>query len=489
MAKKYRSRPADQLFLLPPSLRDWLPEGHLANFVVDMVDEIDLSPIEGAIQAKDSRGTRPYDPRVMVALLVYAYATGVFSSRRIARACVENVAFRVISRDQQPFFTVIAEFRRTHLVAFSALFVEVLRLCREAGLVKGRDVHLDGTKLQANASKHKAMSYAGMKQAEERLSREIEELLARAEQADVEEDARQGIGRDEDDKVAPEVKRRDTRREWIRRKRAELEAEAREARAAELRAQAEEQRRRAEDEAKASNEQRRRTNAAKSEAKAAELAPDVPPPPAADAMPEHAPATEPDGTPKPDAQRNFTDGDSRIMLGKKGAYEQCYNGQVVADEASHVILAEGLSNQAPDSEYAPAMLARTVANLGEVPDTFTADAGYLSQNNVRACLHAGTTPYFAVDRERRSWPPPKEPEGAPPRNVTTREWMAWMLRTRQGQRQMRKRKSTVELVFGCIKQAMGFRQHLLRGLEKARAEWTLVCLSYNVRKLHAAAAT
>lgn len=250
------------------SLRDWLPEGHLANFVVDRVDEIDISSIERAIQSKDSRGTRPYVPRVMVALLVYAYATGVFSSRRIARACVENVAFRVISRDQQPFFTVIAEFRRTHLAAFSALFVEVLRLCREAGLVKGRDVHLDGTKLQANASRRKAMSYAGMKQAEERLSREIEELLARAKRADAEEDA---------------------------------------------------------------------------------LDPDPPAPPAADAMPEHAPATQPEGTPRPEAQRNFTDGDSRIMMGEKGAYEQCFNGQVVVDQASHVILAEGLSNQAPDS--------------------------------------------------------------------------------------------------------------------------------------------
>ncbi|MFZ5482093.1 MAG: transposase, partial [Myxococcota bacterium] len=249
MAKKYRSRPADQLFLLPPSLRDWLPEGHLANFIVDMVEELDISAIEEAIQAKDPRGTRPYDPRVMVALLVYAYATGVFSSRRIARACVENVAFRVITRDQLPFFTSIAEFRRTHLAALSALFVEVLRLCREAGLVKGRDVHLDGTKIQANASKHKAMSYAGMKQAEERLSREIEEILARAEQADAEEDARLGAGKDEDDKVDPEVKRRESRREWIRRKRAELEAAAKEARAAELRAQAAEQRRRAEDEA------------------------------------------------------------------------------------------------------------------------------------------------------------------------------------------------------------------------------------------------
>jgi transposase len=488
MKKQYRDPSPDQLLLLPPSLRDWLPEGHLANFVVEIVTELDIGPIERAIQAKDPRGTRPYDPRMMVALLVYAYASGVFSSRRIARSCIENVAFRVVSRNQQPFFTSIAEFRRVHHPALSALFVEVVRLCREAGLMKGRDVHLDGTKVQANASKHKAMSYAGMKQAEERLKKEIEELLARAEQADRDDDARLGEGKDEDDGVDPEVKRRETRLAWIRRKRAELEEEAKRARAAELREQAAEQRRRAEDEVKDADARRRRTNAAKSEAKAAQLVPEPPASPPADAMPEHTPANEPDGTPKPEAQRNFTDGDSRIMLGKKGAYEQCYNGQVVVDESSHVIVAEGLSNQAPDAEHAAPMLARTAANLGHVPATFTADAGYVSQDNVRVCLHAGTTPYFAVDRARRSWPPPKVAEGAPPRNATTKEWMAWMLHTEQGQRQMRKRKSTVELVFGCIKQAMGFRQFLLRGLAKVRAEWSLVCLAYNVRKLHAARA-
>ena len=487
MKKQYRGSSSDQLLLLPPSLRDWLPEGHLAHFVVDMVDELDISAIETVIQAKDGRGTRPYDPRMMVALLVYAYTTGVFSSRRIARGCVENVAFRVVSRDQQPFFTSIAEFRRTHLPALAGLFAEVLKLCREAGLVKGADVHLDGTKVHANASKHKAMSYVRMKAEEERLGREIDELLRRAEQADTEEDRRLGAGKDDGDGVDPEVQRRETRRDWIRRKRAELEEEARRARAEALREQAAEQRKKAEDEPDDAEAERKRSRAEKSERTAQALA-DAAPRGGPTDMPANRPPVEVDGSPKPEAQRNFTDPDSRIMRMASGAYDQCYNGQVVADEGSHVILAAGLSNMAADAPHVPAMLARVEQALGRAPTSLTADAGYLSQENVRACLHAGTTPYFAVDRERRRWPPPPVQEGAPPRAADTKTWMRWLLTTRQGQTKMRKRKSTVELVFGCIKHAMGFRQFLLRGLEKAQAEWAFVCLAYNVRKLHIAAA-
>jgi transposase len=485
MSKRYRDTPATQTLLLPPSLHDWLPEGHLANFVVDVVSDLDLSAIESVIQGKDPRGERPYSPHMMVALLFYAYTCGTFSSRRIARACVENVAFRVVSANHQPHFTVIAGFRRRYLRQLEALFLQVLQLCQAAGMVKGEHVHVDGTKVQANASKHKAMSYAGMKEREARLKREIEDLLKEAEQADATEDGRLGEGRDEDDGVAPEVKRRESRREWIRQQRLALEEEARRARAEELREQAAEQRRKAEDEADGAEQKRKLTRAKTAEEKADALERDtMSEPPAADPLPRHAPATEPDGAPKPDAQRNFTDPDSRIMLGKKGAYEQCYNGQVVVDESSHVILAQALSNQAPDSEYLPPMLDRTVEALGRPPGSFTGDAGYMSQRNIAAALHRGTTPYLAVERERRSWPPPTPAEGAPPRGADAKAWMAWMLRTREGQTRMRKRKSTVELVFGCIKGAMGFRQFLLRGIEKVRGEWALVCIAYNIRKLH-----
>lgn len=492
MPKQYRGGDARQTLLLPPSLHEWLPEGHLAYFVLEAVDQLDIRAIEDVIQAKDPRGTRPYSPRMMVALLIYAYANGVFSSRRIARACVENVAFRVVSGDCQPYFTNIAEFRRVHLKALGALFLEVLRLCRAAGLVKGEHLHLDGTKVQANASKHKAMSYERMLKAEEELAKEIDELLKQAEEADAAEDAEHGEGKDGDDDAAPEVRRRESRRDWIRRTREALEEEAKKARAAELREKGAAQRAAAENEPDPKEESRRLARAAASEARADEL--DPPPAqeeapakePDPEELPTHRPAHDKNGTPAPKAQRNFTDADSRIMQTKKGAYDQCYNGQVVADEASHVIVAHGLSNQAPDCEYLPGMLARSINALGSAPATLTADNGYFSQDNIRACLHADVQPYLAAGRERRSWPPPTPTEGAPPRGATAKEWMAWMLRTQEGQNQMRKRKSTVELVFGCIKEAMGFRRFLLRGLEKVRDEWALVCLAYNMRKLHTA---
>lgn len=485
MAKKYRDWTPHQTLLLPPSLHDWLPEGHFAYFVLELVEELDISAIETAIQKKDPRGARPYDPRMMVALLFYAYAEGVFSSRRIARACVEGVAFRVLSADTRPHFTVLATFRRTHLQALAGLFGEILRLCRAAGLVKGEHVHIDGTKVQANASKHQAMSHDGMLKAEERLTKEIEALLGTAEAADQADDAKLGEGRDEDDQVDPEVRRRETRRDWIRRTRQALEEETKKARAAELRQQSAEQREKADDEVDPAEEKRKLTRARNAEAKAGELDNSPPgPPPPPDAMPENHPPHTPDGTPKPNAQRNFTDPDSRGMVNKKGAFDQAYNGQVVVDEATHVILAHGLSNQAPDAEHVPGMLERTRAALGAAPKTFTGDAGYMSQENIRAVLHAGAEPYFATGRERRSWPPPEPAEGAPPRNADAKTWMNWMLRTPTGQTRMRKRKSTVELVFGCIKQAMGFRQFLLRGIEKVRGEWALVCLAYNLRKLH-----
>jgi transposase len=486
MSKQYREPPSRQTLLLPPSMEDWLPEGHLARFVMDVVDEIDLKPIESVIQAKDPRGTRPYSPQMMVGLLFYAYATGRFSSRRIARGCVEDVALRVISRDTQPHFTSIAEFRRVHLTALAGLFKEVLRLCREAGLVRGVDVWLDGTKVKANASKHKAMSYAGMKEREARLDREIEELLRLAEEADTVEDEQLGDGRDEGDGVAAEVKRRESRKEWIRRTREALEKDAKEARAEELRDLARANNHTEKDDP--SERQRDRTRASKQIEKADSLdsEPKDPAPAPTENFPEHAPPTTPEGAPKPEAQRNFTDPDSKIMKNGQGAYEQAFNAQVVVDE-SHVIVATGVTNMAADTPHVPVMLARTTESLGRAPGTLTADNGYYSEGNILTAVEAGVQPYFAIGRERRSWPPPEPSAGAPPED-DAKAWMAWQLRTERGRERMRLRKSKVELVFGCIKAAMGFRQFLLRGIHKVRAEWELVCLAYNLRKLHSALA-
>lgn len=484
MPKLYREPSQRQILLLPPSLDDWLPEGHLARFVLDVVEEIDLRAIDQAVQSKDHRGTRPFSPQMMVALLFYGYATGRFSSRRLAQACVEDVALRYISRDTQPHFTTIATFRQRHLSALATLFGEVLKLCVVAGLVKGRDAWIDGTKVKANASKHKAMSFQGMKERDERLAAEIADLLKRAQDEDAAEDAEFGAGTDAGDKVAPEIKRREDRRAFIRKAREALEEEARKARAAELRELARANKARQADEPDTSAAKGHGTRAERQVKQADKL--DTEPKDPEQDLPEHAPVTTPEGLPAPTAQRNFTDPESKIMKNGQGAFEQAYNGQVVVDE-SHVIVANGLSNMAADAPYVRAMINRSVAALGPTLETFTGDAGYYSEDNVLSVLGAGVQPYFAAGRERRTWPPPAESAGAPPGD-NAQAWMGWHLATKEGRERIRLRKSKVELVFGCIKQAMGFRQFLLRGLRKVRHEWALVCLAYNLRKLHRATA-
>ena len=232
--KSYQPWTQDQMFLMPPSMKEWLKEDHPVWFILDVVSELDISPVEKAIQRKDARGQRPYDPRMMVALLVYAYCTGVYSSRRMERACQENVAFRVITGNRQPYFTTINEFRRVHRKHFEGLFVEVLKLCREAGLVKLRHVAVDGTKVKANASRHKAMSYKRLVAEEKRLRKEVRRMLAEAEAADGAEDARHGEGV-RGDELPEELKRRESRLKRLREAKARLEAEARKARARALR--------------------------------------------------------------------------------------------------------------------------------------------------------------------------------------------------------------------------------------------------------------
>ncbi len=488
MPKLYRDPSPHQVLLLPPSLEDWLPEGHLARFIADVVEQIDISAVEDPIQAKDHRGTRPFSPQMMVAVLFYGYATGRFSSRRIGRACVEDVALRYLSRNSPPHHTRIRAFRQSHLGALAGLFAEVLELCISAGLVKGADLWLDGTKIKSNASKHKAMSYAGMKEREARLAAEVDDLLKRAQEEDAREDEEFGEGKDETDGVAPEIKRRETRKEFIRKHREKLEEEAKKTRAAELRDMARSNNDSKADEADPTEAKRAGTRAAKHIQKADELddEPKDPPLPPPDDYPTHRPAARPDGTPDDAAQRNFTDPDSKIMKNGQGAFEQSFNGQVVVDE-SHIIIATGLTNMAADTPHVPVMLARAEQSLGKPPDTLTADNGYYSEANVLAAAEAGVQPYFALGRARRTWPPSAESAGAPPEGEA-KAWMAWHLKTKEGRERMRLRKCKVELVFGVIKQAMGFRQFLLRGIEKVRSEWTLVCLAYNLRKLHTAAA-
>ncbi|HLV22778.1 MAG TPA: IS1182 family transposase [Polyangiaceae bacterium] len=491
--KRYRPWAPDQAYLIPPTPRDWLPESHLAYFILDVVDELDLSEIEAAIQERDPRGTQPYDPRMMTALLLYSYSVGLFSSRRMARATFEDVAVRFIVADQHPHFTRIAAFRRDHLSALSKLFVQAVRLCAEAGLVKLGHVSIDGTKIRANASKHKAMSYDRMKREEQRLQDEIAALLARAEAEDREEDARYGQQSDGNE-VPEELRRRESRLARIREAKAALEQEAKAARAAKLREQQAQNEERAES---APDEQARKaaaTRARKQAAAAAELEegaeseeddpPDDTSPPG---LPLHRPAAETNGTPKPKAQRNFTDPDSRIMRDGDKAFVQAYNAQAVVDDAHQVIVAAAVSNQPPDTEYLVPVVDQVEDIVGARPDCLTADAGYWSPENAAWCEQNGIDAYIAVQRQRHgpAPPDPDESAGTPPPKTPKQE-MAEKLRTEKGREMYRKRKFTPEPVFGQIKEARGFRRFMLRGLDAVQREWALVCATHNLLKLYRA---
>lgn len=483
MAKGYRDWTPRQSYLMPPSPTDWLPEGHLAYFVLDLVETLDVNEIERAVQAKDPRGERPYPPRLMVALLLYGYAVGVVSSREIARATYGDVAFRVIAGGAHPSFTTINQFRLDHLATFRKLFQEILRLCRRAGLVHFGHVAIDGSKIKANASKRKAMSYDRMQQTEARLEQEVDDILARAAAADAAEDAKYGVGEMPEDLPA-ELRRRQDRLTRIRQLRAELEQEAAQTRAEALRGRAEALRDKAADPSVPPRERAAAsTRADHNDAAANDLDDnDDPPPPAVDSdLPRHLVPTTPEGNPTPKAQRNFTDADSRIMV-HDGGFVQAYNGQIAVDEAHQIIVAEALTNQPPDAEHFVPMLHRAVGNCDAVPEVVTADAGYFSEANLRAAEHYGCDPFIPVDRQRHS--SDGQARQLPP--TPMREYMRAKLATAVGKATYAKRKWTVEPVFGQIKGARRFRRFSLRGRVKAAAEWTFVCLTHNLLKLHRA---
>jgi transposase len=463
---------------------EWLPEKHLAYFILDVVGELDLGQIEEAIQQKDARGERPYAPGMMTALLFYGYCVGEYSSRRIARATFEDVAFRMIAGGEHPHFTTINQFRLDHGESLGGLFVEVLLMCQRAGLVKMGHVALDGAKIKAAASKHKAMSYKRMNKDEARLQAEVEEMLRRAEQIDKEEDQLYGVGQDQEDLPA-ELSRREERLKRIRAAKAELEKEAAEGRAAELREQAERQRAKGDDESLADHERKRaRTRAKKAEQKAVAFAPETKEnrdEGEADQkeLPLHRVASEVDGKPKPTAQRNFTDPESCIMV-KDGAYIQAYNAQIIVDEAHQVIIAHGVSNQSPDQEYLVPMVERMLDSGAQAPQALLADSGYFSKNNVKHLQKRCVDPYVAVGREGTAAAPLTEASTA---SQSVRASMREKLSKGQGKTVYSRRKVIVEPVFGQIEEARGFRRFSQRGQAKVRCEWALVCLTHNLLKL------
>lgn len=433
---------------------DWLPEDHLAYFILDVVSELDLSPIEDAIQAKDHRGERPYSPRMMTAVLLYGYANGVFSSRRIERATYVDVAFRVIAGGCQPHFTRISAFRRAHLAALEGLFVQVLQLCQRAGLVKLGHVAIDGTKIKANASKHKAMSYDRMKEKETELTERVKTLLEAAETADRTEDEANGGQRESD--LPEDLRHAQRRLERIRAAKAELEAEAKE----------------------------------QKEQDGRDADPKTPPPAGATPLPSHQIPANAEGTPTSKAQRNFTDADSRIQKASDG-FVQGFNCQAGVDGANQVIVAQAVTNQPPDVQHLIPVLEQIIANCGEAPAKTTADAGYFSEANVGKAELLGTNPHIATGRKRHKHSQANlqtSTEATEGEKPTAKELMSRKLLSKEGAAVYALRKAVVEPVFGQIKHARGFRQFLLRSLTKVRGEWALICLTHNLLKLYRATA-
>jgi transposase len=444
MSKTYRPYEPDQMFLLPPAQTDWLPEGHLVYFLRDAVSGFDLSAIT-TVYEREERGYPPYHPQMMVGILLYAYCLGVTSSRKIARRLEEDVSFRVLAANNTPDFRTIADFRKRHLTELAGLFVQVLRLCQKAGLVKLGHVSLDGTKLKANASKHKAMSYKRMKSEEARLMAEVKALLRQAEATDEREDAEYGATR-RGDELSEELAFRESRLKKIREARAELEREAREEA---------EKRRREIDDRKSSGPRRGR------------------------------PPKAPDETPAPKDQKNFTDPESRIMpaSGEKKSFIHGYNCQAAVDQSSQVIVAAEVTQDTNDKKQGVPLIEQVLTNMEKIPVHVSMDAGYFSEETIGAIESLGIEAFIPPDRQKHTKPPPPAPRGRIPKSLGVADRMRRKLQTKRGRAIYEKRKETVEPVFGQIKQARGIRQFLLRGVIKVKAEWMLICTGHNLLKL------
>lgn len=456
MSFQFRACTLDQPLLLSPSLQDWLPERHLARFMADVTEELDLSGLYAAYQRKNGRGQAGYHPLMMVRLLLYGYCTGVVSSRLIERKTYEDVAFRYLAADQHPDHDTIASFRQQHLQTLAGLFTDVLQLCRGAGLVKLGHVALDGTKIQASASKHKAMSYGRMGETERRLQAEVEALLKQAQETDAAEDEKHGPGR-RSDELPEELARRESRLAKIREAKVALEAEAKR-KAAQQKVEAE---------AKIAARRQREQRTGK---KAGGRDPQVP-------EPEQA-------APEEKAQRNFTDPESRIMPdgAHKGSFVQAYNTQIVVDSESQIIVAADITQETNDKQQLAPMLGQVEQNLGVQPEAASADAGYWNEGQVIDERVKGIDLYIATGKQKHG-EADSESAPAPEEGASALEQMKQKLKSETGRAIYRMRKAIVEPVFGQIKEWRGFRRFSVRGKGKVRAEWKLICLTHNLLKL------
>jgi transposase/signal recognition particle subunit SEC65 len=431
MSKTFRPYEPDQDFLMPASMRDWLPSDHLAYFISDLVDQLDIWAI--MIRYQEEKGYPPYHPAMMVKVLLYAYCIGVPSSRKIEKRLCEDIAFRVLAANNTPDFRTISDFRKDHLKALAGLFLQVLKLCQKAGLVKLGHVALDGTKIKANASKHKAMSYKRMKEEEARLETEVAALMKKAEAVDEEEDCRYGKDK-RGDELPKELAFRESRLKKIREAREALEEEAK--REAEI--------------AAASNKKH-------------------------------------PGVPDDKAQRNFTDPESRIMPAPGGKhFIQAYNAQAAVDSAHQVIVAAEVTNKPADRGQAEPMMEMVKENTGKLPRQMSADAGYFSSDAVKNLSVQGIDVYMPPDKMGHRSTLPPAPRGRIPKTLSIVDRMRRKLRTKKGKERYGLRKVTPEPVFGQIKQARGFRQFLLRGEDKTGGEWKIICAGHNLLKLFGA---
>jgi transposase len=435
MPTNYRPYFPDQGLLLPSSLSEWLPEDHLAYFISDAVDAMDLDAFHARYEG-DGRRRQPFDPRMMVKVLIYGYASGVFSSRKMARKLHEDVAFRVLCANNYPAHRTIREFRQLHLQEFSALFMQVVKLAQEAGLVSLGRVGVDGTKIKANASKHKAMSYARMQEEEARLKREIAGLLKQAEAQDQADEDHYGPD-DHNSGLPAELKRRSDRLKVIEAAKARLEERQRRADKADARTV---------DEGGMTRGMTGRR------------------------------CLRAYGVPQPDAQDNFTDPDSRIMPTSGGGFEQCYNGQAAVDEGSQLIVAAQLINSSAENAMLLPMLDQVECNTDSRVQMLLADTNYASEAGFKGLEQRGTPACVALGGEDK--------QRALQSDLPATRRMAQRLRTPEGRAHYRRRKTIPEPVFGWIKQVLGFRSFSLRGITAVSAEWRLICTATNLKRMH-----
>ncbi len=444
---KYISYDREQAFLLPPSIDDWLPQDHLARFIVEIIDQLDISSIDKQYSGRS--GKQAYNPKILLGLLFYGYSTGTFSSRKLENSTYDSVAFRYIAANSHPDHDTIANFRQRFLTELEDIFVQILLIAKDSGLLKVGKVSLDGTKIKANASKHKALSYKHAKQLQKQLKDEVKSLMAQAKEID-NKDENTGIN------IPAEISRREDRLKVIKDAISKIETRA--------------NNRYEKDKKEYDNKIKHREEKEKLTGK----------------KPKGRTPKEPESTPNDKDQVNLTDDESRIMPVSGGGYMQAYNGQASVEHDSRLIIHQHLTQNSNDKQEVVPTFKWYDKHPSLKPISFLADAGYFSKDNIQLCEDKNTVPYISFGKDHHNQPLENrfKDEEPLPENPTIIEKLKHRLQTKDGKQIYSTRKSTVEPVFGIIKHVIGFRQFMLRGFQKAKGEWNLACIGYNLKRLH-----